>query len=123
MWSNLVRRAYPKLWAPGRASPRRQPTQLHTPHVWAGDIGNPQAMQSKLERRFGAARDAFLHVRSFLDHDRPFIPPVRPCTTSIEVALNSSSDGVYVDGKGELILPSTCFRSAVEHVSSSGIWW
>ena len=44
-----------------------------------GDIGDPEPIHEGLCARFGAhGRDDILHVRSFLDHDRPFIPPSRP---------------------------------------------
>ena len=87
------------------------------PHAveW-GDIGDPVAMQATLEERFAVDRNAFLHVRSFLDHDRPFIPPVQPCHDSLHSTLNGMSDGVYVDSQGGLITPALAFRSAVEHL-------
>jgi hypothetical protein len=98
-------------------STARRLTESGVPHaVELGDIGDPGTMQATLERRFGAGRDAFLHVRSFLDHDRPFIPPVQQWSAAEDGLLNSSSDGVYVDHAGDLITPALAFRSAVEHL-------
>ena len=36
-----------------------------------------ERLQAELERRFAVGKDGCLHVRSFLDHDRPFIAPAR----------------------------------------------
>ena len=59
--------------------------------MW-GDIGDPEAIHAGLCERFGAAgRDDILHVRSFLDHDRPFVAPREACSPSVEAALNGLS--------------------------------
>ena len=80
-----------------------------------GDIGDPIPMQAALERKFGVTRDQVLHVRSFLDHDRPFIAPIKPSDPTIEDAFNSS-DAAYVENKrGSLVTPSLAFYSLVEH--------
>ncbi|KAH8070753.1 acetyltransferase [Aureococcus anophagefferens] len=41
-----------------------------------GDIGDPAFVVEALEKK-GYARDSVLHVRSFLDHDRPYVAPKR----------------------------------------------
>ena len=80
-----------------------------------GDIGDPIPMQAHLEKQFGVTRDEVLHVRSFLDHDRPFIAPTKPADALVEAAFNDS-DAAYVDNKtGDLVTPSLAFRSLVEH--------
>ena len=58
-----------------------------------------------------------LHVRSFLDHDRPYLPATRPVDSLVEQALNASSDAVYVDNDrgGVLLRPADAFFSLVEH--------
>lgn len=95
----------------------RRLSESNVPHaVQRGDIGDPGSMQQELERRFGCGRDAFLHVRSFLDHDRPYIPPVEPGDAAVDAAIDRASDGAYVDSKGQPISPSLAFRSAVEHL-------
>lgn len=88
-------------------STARRLTDHGVPHAveW-GDIGDPATMQATLEKRFESDCNAFLHVRSFLDHDRPFIRPVQPCPKEVESALNCMSDGVYVDGEGGLVTPA-----------------
>ena len=73
-------------------------------------IGDPLPMQSSLEATFGVARDQVLHVRSFLDHDRPFIPPSRPASALIQRAIDAASDATYVsngDGGRPVPLGST----------------
>ena len=41
-----------------------------------GDIGDPEPIHEGLCSRFGArGKDDILHVRSFLDHDRPYVAP------------------------------------------------
>jgi polyketide synthase PksN len=61
--------------------------------------------------------EVVLHVRSFLDHDRPFIPPSRPANALIEAAINGASDAAYVSNGngGALVTPSEAFHSLVEH--------
>ena len=56
-------------------------------------------------------------MRSFLDHDRPFIPPVRPSDPLIEGAINTVSDAAYVSNShgGTLVTPALAFFSLVEH--------
>jgi hypothetical protein len=93
-------------------------TAAAVPHgLMSGDIGDPIPMQAALEARFGVTRDQVLHVRSFLDHDRPFIAPAKPSEPLIERALDAASDAAYVDNgsSGELISPSRAFYSLVEH--------
>ena len=67
------------------------------PHaLMFGDIGDPAPMQAELEATLGVTRDGVLHVRSFLDHDRPFIPPTADTDVCIAAALDASSDATYV---------------------------
>jgi len=55
-------------------------------------------------------------VRSFLDHDRPFIAPTRAADPSLEAAVNAVSDASYVDNAtGQLVTPAAAFFSLVEH--------
>ena len=80
-----------------------------------GDIGDPIPMQASLEKKFGVTRDQVLHVRSFLDHDRPFIAPTKPPDATVEAAFNDS-DAAYVENQhGSLVTPSLAFYSLVEH--------
>ena len=92
-------------------------TAAGVPHsTMFGDIGDPVPMQAALEARFGVTREQVLHVRSFLDHDRPFLKPTRPADVVIEAAINAVSDAAYVDNQtGALVTPSAAFFSLVEH--------
>jgi hypothetical protein len=62
-------------------------------------------------------RDQVLHVRSFLDHDRPFLRPTTPAEPRLVEALDATSDATYVDNAdgGKLVRPSEAFFSLVEH--------
>ena len=97
-------------------------TAAGAPHgLMFGDIGDPIPMQTALEAKFGVTRDQVLHVRSFLDHDRPFIPPVQQCSEGVEDTLNGMSDGIYVvPQQGDLITPAhgeCCESSRASDVS------
>ncbi|NET25238.1 type I polyketide synthase [Okeania sp. SIO1I7] len=79
-----------------------------------GDIGNPQQMISDLRTQGIDDPEKTLHIRSFLDHDRPFIPP-----KNLEAAKRRgklSYSGVYVDSDGGLIPAQIMIQSLVEHL-------
>ncbi|RQH48212.1 SDR family NAD(P)-dependent oxidoreductase [Okeania hirsuta] len=79
-----------------------------------GDIGNPQQMISDLRTHGIDEPEKILHIRSFLDHDRPFIPP-----QNLEAAKKRSQlsySGVYVDSDGGLIPAQIMIQSLVEHL-------
>ena len=79
-----------------------------------GDIGNPQQMISDLITQGIDGPEKILHIRSFLDHDRPFIPP-----QNLEAAKRRSQlcyQGVYVDSDGGLIPAHMMVQSLVEHL-------
>ena len=60
-----------------------------------GDIGDPEPIHEGLCARFGArGRDDILHVRSFLDHDRPFLEPSDEGVSA--AATSDESDASYV---------------------------
>ena len=52
---------------------------LQKADVWAeviwGDIGNPEELNTQLEKKFNVSLSDLLNVRSFLDHNRPFNEP------------------------------------------------
>jgi acyl transferase domain-containing protein/acyl carrier protein len=82
--------------------------------VVTGDIGNPQGVADSL-RQLGVDPGAVLHIRSFLDHDRPYIPPSDRAT--LEARLAADYRGVYVDRRGQAISPAAAVQSLVEHLS------
>ncbi|KAH8082071.1 acetyltransferase [Aureococcus anophagefferens] len=75
-----------------------------------GDIGDPAFVVEALEKK-GYARDSVLHVRSFLDHDRPYVAPKRDAD-----AFRMYTRGVYVRNDGDVIAPKTMLQSLVEHL-------
>jgi polyketide synthase PksN len=95
-------------------------TDSGVPHVLQrGDIGNPHALMTEIEQRFGpngAYAYLHVHVRSLLGHDRLYIAPVEPSDAAVDAAIDSASDAAYVDSSGGSIPPSVAFRSAVEHL-------
>ncbi|XRB07589.1 methyltransferase [Pycnococcus provasolii] len=82
------------------------------PHVsFFADIGQPSRLETDL-RQHGFDPANVLHVRTFLDHDRPFTPPVEATT-----AYDAYDEGVYVSPDGYLIQPSIMLQSLKEHLS------
>ena len=80
-----------------------------------GDIGDPEPIHEGLCSRFGArGKDDILHVRSFLDHDRPYIAPMDAAISAD--AIDGESDAAYVRPDGALLTRSLMYRSCVEHM-------
>jgi acyl transferase domain-containing protein/SAM-dependent methyltransferase/NAD(P)-dependent dehydrogenase (short-subunit alcohol dehydrogenase family)/acyl carrier protein len=81
--------------------------------VITGDIGNPRRLVQDL-RAIGVDPEQVLHIRSFLDHDRPFIAPKN------EAALAARSSarylGAYADRNGNAIDAATVVQALVEHL-------
>ncbi|MBV9496787.1 MAG: polyketide synthase dehydratase domain-containing protein, partial [Acidobacteria bacterium] len=77
-----------------------------------GDIGDPAAMLVTL-REHGVELHRAMHVRSFLDHDRPYRAP-----QDLETAARRTATGVnvYIDGQGNAIPPGVMIQSTVEHL-------
>jgi len=85
------------------------------PHqVLHGDIGDPEKMVADLVKQGIANPESILHIRSFLDHDRPYIPPTDGSNVSARTRL--SYEGVYVDAAGQAILPEAAVQSLTEHL-------
>jgi hypothetical protein len=76
-----------------------------------GDIGNPYQMSLKL-RKHGIGMVEGLHVRAFIDHNRPYSLPL-----GLEEAYQRKplSTGVYVDENGQTIPNSHLEQQFVEH--------
>ena len=75
-----------------------------------GDIGEPARLMADLKARGVENPEQVLHVRSFLDHNRPYRAPT---DRSREQQL---LDGVFVDEDGACIDPADMQRSLVEHL-------
>lgn len=82
--------------------------------VLQGDIGDPQRLVTDLTA-LGIDVRRILHVRSFLDHDRPFIPPTD--VESLSVREKAGSRTVWIDEEGEEIPSAIAVQSLVEHLS------
>ncbi|MBW4635672.1 MAG: GNAT family N-acetyltransferase [Iphinoe sp. HA4291-MV1] len=90
-------------------------TLSNIPHfVLQGDIGNPEKLIADLKNLGIHDPENMLHIRSFLDHDRPFIPPSD--TTKLSTRSVISYQGVYVDKNGRSIPPHMMVQSLVEHL-------
>lgn len=90
-------------------------TLASLPHcVLQGDIGDPQRLLDDLKKRGIEDPENILHVRSFLDHDRPFLPPEDSTATEARQALHH--EAVHVRRDGSLIDPAEAMQSLVEHL-------
>ena len=89
------------------------------PHLVAvGNIGDPEAALTVLGKLGVSDPAKVLHVRSFLDHDRPFCPPLEIAEAAER--RNHRLGGVYVDQDGGLIEPADAVQSLVEHLRRWG---
>jgi malonyl CoA-acyl carrier protein transacylase len=90
-------------------------TLADIPHlVLKGDIGDPEQMITSLKSHGIHDPENILHIRSFLDHDRPFIPPQN--LDQVQVRSLLPYQGVYVAPSGEPIPPHVMVQSLVEHL-------
>jgi acyl transferase domain-containing protein/acyl carrier protein/SAM-dependent methyltransferase len=86
------------------------------PHLLLrADIGRPRDIASTFAHLAINAEDV-LHVRSFLDHDRPFIPPSNNERTHLRSRI--PSEAVSVDERGGLIEPGLVVESLVRHLEN-----
>ncbi|MCC5600905.1 type I polyketide synthase [Nostoc favosum] len=90
-------------------------TLSNIPHfVLQGDIGNPEKLIADLINLGIHDPENMLHIRSFLDHDRPFIPSLDTARLSTRSVI--PYQGVYVDRNGGSIPPHVMVQSLVEHL-------
>ncbi len=81
--------------------------------VVAGDIGNPAKVVENL-KALGIDPEGVLHIRSFLDHDRPYISPADQ--TSLAARSRARYLGAYADRQGNAIPPAAAVQSLVENL-------
>jgi|GEM_PF-558387 len=81
--------------------------------VLSGDIGDPARLVRDLEA-LGVDTNAVLHIRSFLDHDRPYRAPEN--VEGLAARARGRYHGVYVDDDGRAIPPAAVVQSLVEHL-------
>ena len=90
-------------------------TLAHIPHiVLKGDVADPGQMIEDLKRRGIVDPENILHVRSFLDHDRPYRSPAN--ISAARSRLGFPYQGVYVDSQGGGIAQHDMAQSLVEHL-------
>jgi len=81
--------------------------------VWAevvwGDIGDPKEIDKKLQELYNVKLSDLLNIRSFLDHNRPFNPPLE------ENKFSHISTGAFAS-KGKFLHNIDVEKSLVEHL-------
>lgn len=83
--------------------------------VLFGDIGKPKQIMAALKKK-GVDLNKTLHVRSFLDHDRPYIAPTQQLgSVAAEFARSAMRDCVHLDKPGRRLSSEESFNSLVEH--------
>jgi len=101
--------------ARSREATARTLAEAGVPHLVAhGDIGDPVAAVADVRGLGVDDPDSVLHVRSFLDHDRPFKPPLRQ-DEAAERARHGLT-GVNIARDGSLIPAAEAVQSLVEHL-------
>ncbi|KAG0164035.1 putative PKS/NRPS-like protein biosynthetic cluster, partial [Apophysomyces sp. BC1015] len=90
-------------------------TLTSLPHVLVqGDIADPGQLMADLATAGVTDPENILHVRSFLDHDRPFLPVEDEAAARRREGLNNT--GVYIARDGSEIRPAHAVQSLVEHL-------
>lgn len=90
-------------------------TLAGVPHLLLpGDIGDPTGMVRAFVERTGDDPERILHVRSFLDHNRCFVPPRD--TDGVEANDHPLFRSLGIDEEGGLIPPEVLHRNLVEHL-------
>jgi len=85
------------------------------PHLlMQGDVSEPQQMLADLAARGITQHDQILHVRSFLDHDRPFRDVED--ASAVQARAGLSYSGEYVARDGSAIAPAEAVEALVEHL-------
>ncbi|MGD2088023.1 MAG: beta-ketoacyl synthase N-terminal-like domain-containing protein [Candidatus Aminicenantes bacterium] len=84
--------------------------------VLKGDIVDPEQVIRDLNKNGIRDTENILHVRSFLDHDRPYTPPAD--TSAANARSNIRHEGVYVDSEGNAIPATSVMQSLVEHLGN-----
>lgn len=98
-------------------------TAKGVPHrVLTGDIGDPVSLCTTLTG-LGATAERVLHVRSFLDHDRPLLAAqqqVAEDSHRAEFIRQEFADATYLDQRGAPVAPVEIYQSLVEHFQRWG---
>ncbi|MFB9326110.1 SDR family NAD(P)-dependent oxidoreductase [Paenibacillus aurantiacus] len=84
------------------------------PLTLTGDIGNPAKLMADLAALGVDQPERILHVRSFLDHDRIYLPPA--ADNGIDAGLHGVDEGIFVAADGRELPAGDALRSLVEHL-------
>jgi acyl transferase domain-containing protein/SAM-dependent methyltransferase/acyl carrier protein len=79
-----------------------------------GDIGDPERLIEDLKKHGIDDPENILHIRSFLDHDRPYLIPENVSRVQSRAVLPYK--GVSVDTQGHVIPGHVMVQSLVEHL-------
>ena len=79
-----------------------------------GDIADPLALVDTLRANGVEDLNRVLHVRSFLDHDRPYRRPEDG--KAAQQRGRFGGRGIYINSQGETIPPGEMVQSTVEHL-------
>jgi len=91
-------------------------TLAEFPHTTIqADIGNPARFLADLQAAGIANTGKILHIRSFLDHDRPYIAPM--LRDQLRQRAEGRTHGVYIDSDGQAIPAKVVYQSLVEHLT------
>lgn len=91
-------------------------TLAELPHkTIQADIGNPDRFLLDLHAAGIANTGKVLHIRSFLDHDRPYIAP--KLQDQLRQRAEGRTHGVYIDSDGQAIPAKVVYQSLVEHLT------
>ena len=83
-----------------------------------GDIADPAGIMRDLKKRGITDPENALHIRSFLDHDRPYVPPANKLQA--ELRSYDVTQGVFVNRQGGVISAPEMMQSLVEHLKRWG---
>jgi len=87
-------------------------TNLGIPNeVMFGDVNDPARLSIDLQEKFGIDIRDVLHIRSFIDHNRSYVPPI-----SHPKKRNFGSRGTFADN-GRIVAGDLIIQSYIEHLS------
>ncbi len=92
--------------------------KIGAPHaVLPGDMGDPLTLMRALKDLGATNKDHIIHVRSFLDHDRPYKKATQPCAhhTARNIAPFDSHT-LHVDPEGHIIPRHHMHADLVQHL-------
>ena len=110
--------------ARSRTATSRKLGHFGIPHsVTFGEIGVPSEIMNALHEK-GTSMNEVLHVRSFMDHTRPYIAPSHELLEGSALAAFAKSqmaDFAHLDKHGRPITAYAAFASLIEHFERWGV--